>query len=70
MYDFITDNMCTTLVVGDGHELGLLPIFVQAANMQLLLLREGIHYAEMYPEVWGWNETTERTDGKTLLQVN
>ncbi|GAX81703.1 hypothetical protein CEUSTIGMA_g9131.t1 [Chlamydomonas eustigma] len=69
MYNFINDNMCKILVVGDDHELGLLPIFVQAANMQLLLLREGIHNAALYPDVWKWDRTTDLTDGRTLMQV-
>ncbi|GAX76476.1 hypothetical protein CEUSTIGMA_g3921.t1 [Chlamydomonas eustigma] len=69
MYNFITDNMCSKFVVGDGHELGLLPIFAQASNIQLLLLREGLHYAEKYPEVWKWNTTSQLTDGRTLMQV-
>jgi hypothetical protein len=63
MNDIFISGICDFAV--EGHEATLLPLFAQAANLHLLVLREGIINAENY-SVWGWQEKNTMKVRETL----
>ncbi|GAX74078.1 hypothetical protein CEUSTIGMA_g1528.t1, partial [Chlamydomonas eustigma] len=66
MNDIFIYGICEFAV--EGHEEYLLPLFAQAANLHLMVLREGIIKAENY-SVWAWQEgNTMQVNKATLLE--